>query len=206
MKIDLIYPKIPENKNIFLEQCIAFEKIDGTNMHWIWTPGIGWNAFGTRRTRFDLNNSGILEFESTHPELKEAPHIFLRAYNNIVNNPPHEIILFTEFVGENSFAGSHQANDKKKLVLFDAMINGKLLEPKQFLDAFITYNPPKEFEDEFDMPVIIYSGKYNGQFVEDIRKGKFNLNEGVVVKGLVNGNLFMTKIKTNIYLKKLQQR
>lgn len=206
MKIPLFYPKIPENKHIIIGKCVAWEKLDGTNMHWIWTPKIGWSHFGTRRTRFTLDDTGILEFKSVHPELEEAPYIFLRAFTSIVNNPSHEIILFTEFLGEKSFAGSHQVEDKKRLVLFDAMINGKLLEPKQFIDAFSTYNPPEEFEDEFDLPAVVYSGKYTGQFTEDVRKGKYPVNEGVVVKGVVDNEIVMTKIKTNKYLKKLQQR
>jgi len=206
MKVPLVYPKIPENSDKFLTKCVAFEKIDGTNMHWIWTPGVGWNCFGTRRTRFTLDDKGISEFKTTHPELEEAPHIFLRAFQPIVNNPPHELILFTEFYGPNSFAGSHRAEDKKKLVLFDAMINGKLLSPSQFLDAFSTYNPPEEYEDEFDLPTLVYSGKYSGQFVEDVRKGKYPVNEGVIVKGVVDGEVFMTKIKTKSYLKRLEKR
>ena len=206
MKIPLIYPKIPENKNVMLGRCVAFEKLDGTNMHWVWMPGKGWTHFGTRRTRFTLDEAGMAEFKTVHPELEEAPHIFLRAFVPIVNNPPHEIILFTEFLGEHSFAGNHQPEDKKRLVLFDAMVNGKLLETKPFLDAFATYNPPEEFEDEFDMPAIVYSGKYTGQFVEDVRKGKYPVNEGVVVKGIVDGQIFMTKIKTNDYLKRLRKR
>lgn len=206
MKVSLVYPKIPENKNVFLGQCIAFEKLDGTNMHWVWTPGVGWSAFGTRRTRFDLTDEGIAEFKKEHSELSEAPHIFQRAFKGIINNPPHEVILFTEFLGDNSFAGAHKAEDKKRLVLFDAMVNGKMLLPKQFLDSFSTFNPPEEYEDEFDLPAVIYSGKYTGQFTEDVRNGKYKVNEGVVVKGLVKGELFMTKIKTKEYLKRLRQR
>lgn len=206
MKIPLIYPKIPENKNVFLGKCIAFEKLDGTNMHWVCTPGVGWSHFGTRRTRFELNEKGIAEFKTIHPELEEAPHIFLRAYKDIVLNPQYEIILFTEFLGENSFAGTHQAGDKKRLVLFDAMLEGKLLEPNVFINAYSAYKPPIEYEEEFALPTIIYTGKYTGQLAEDVRKGKYPVNEGVVVKGLVDGQLFMTKIKTKDYLKRLTKR
>jgi hypothetical protein len=206
MKIPLLYPKIPENKSVILGKCIAFEKYDGTNMHWLWTPGIGWTHFGTRRTRFTFDDNGLAEFKQTHPELEEAPYIFSRAFVGIVNDAKHEIILFTEFLGEKSFAGTHQAGDKKRLVLFDAMVNGKLLAPKQFLDSFVTFNPPEEYEDEFDTPAIIYSGKYTGQLAEDVRKGKYPVNEGVVVKGIVDGEIFMTKIKTNDYLRRLRKR
>lgn len=206
MKVPLVYPKIPENSNKFLGKCIAFEKLDGTNMHWIRTPDVGWNLFGTRRTQFTLDDQGIAEFQKEHPELAEAPYIFQRAFVGIAGDPPHKLTLFTEFLGENSFAGSHQPNDKKRLVLFDAMVNDKLLTPKEFLDAFATFNPPEEYDDEFDLPAIIYSGKYNGQFADDVRKGKYPVKEGVVVKGIVDGEVFMTKVKTKAYIKRLEKR
>lgn len=204
MKIPLVYPKIPDGTNCPLKQCAVYEKYDGTNLHWVWTPEFGWTDFGTRRNRFSLDSKGIAEFEVEHPSLREAPVIFLRAFSSIVNNPPHKIILFTEFLGENSFAGNHLYSDKKRLILFDAMVNGKMLEPKQFSDAFATYNPPEEFDDEFDVPRIIYTGKYTGQLVEDVRRGKYPVNEGVVIKGVVDGQVYMTKVKTNAYMNKLK--
>ena len=33
--------------------------------------------------------------------------------------PENEVIVFTEFLGDNSFAGSHEPNDVKKLILID---------------------------------------------------------------------------------------
>lgn len=41
MKVDLVYPKIPENSDKFHGKCYAFEKYDGTNLHWIWNPQEG---------------------------------------------------------------------------------------------------------------------------------------------------------------------
>jgi hypothetical protein len=49
------------------EQCIAFEKYDGTNLHWVWEIELGWYAFGTRRRRFDLDEMGMAEFNAAHP-------------------------------------------------------------------------------------------------------------------------------------------
>lgn len=205
MKINLVYPKIPESKQCLLGKCWAFEKIDGTNLHWVWEPNLGWSHFGTRRTRFTLDEKGIQEFQETHSELSEAPVLFLRACQGIVNSP-HQVILFTEFYGENSFAGNHQAKDKKKLYLFDAMVNGQLLTVPAFLEAFFAYQPPEEYRDDFGIPAIVYTGKYTGQLAQDVGDGKYSINEGVVVKGMVDGQVFMTKIKTKDYLKRLQQR
>lgn len=71
--------------------------------------------------------------------------------------------------------------------------------------------PPTQFLEDFesvisDIARVVYSGKYSGQFAEDVRKGRFNVNEGVVVKGVVDGEVFMTKVKTKDYLKRLKQR
>ncbi len=207
MKIPLIYPKIPGPANCPLKQCVVFEKLDGTNMHWKFTPGIGWTHFGTRRTQFSLDDNGIVEFGKTHPEISEAPHLFLRSMIGIVNAPIclNEIILYTEFLGNNSFAGSHLSSDRKKLVLFDALINGRILDPKSFIDAFSSYNPPDEFDDDFDLPKIVYQGKFSGQLVEDIRNGKYKVNEGVIIKGPYKGEVYMCKVKTNEYLNRLKK-
>jgi hypothetical protein len=208
MKISLVYPKIPENSNKFFNKCYAFEKLDGTNMHWTWDPDIGWLGFGTRRTHFTLNKDGIADFIQTHPELAEAPGIFnevlrdkltMRLCQNSSYHLNH-IIIFTEFYGPNSFAGNHFEEDVKsnsqKLTIIDVSINKVLIPPKQFIDDF----------NQFDIAKLIYSGKYSGQFAEDLKNGKYNVNEGVVVKGIVDGEVFMTKIKTKTYLKRLRQR
>ncbi len=203
MKVDLVYPKIPENSDKFHGKCIAFEKYDGTNLHWKWDPTEGWLGFGTRRTHFSLTREGIKDFSQEHSELADAPHIFnegLRdkltmffSHHHTFSN--YNITLFTEFYGPNSFAGGHVEEDHK-LIIIDAMQNNKLFAPQFF----------HEFFHEFGSAQIVYEGKYNGQFAEDVRKGKFDVNEGVVVKGVVDGEVFMTKVKTNDYLKRLRQR
>lgn len=206
MKIDLIYPKIPENSDKFHGKCIAFEKYDGTNMHWAWDANDGWK-FGTRRTQFVLNRKGIAEFIKEHPELANAPHLFndnfrdrLTLFTNTHHYWTRDFIFFTEFYGPNSFAGGHSeidvADDTQELILFDVSFDGKLLPPEKFLDSFQGY----------PIAQVIYRGKYSGQFTEDIRNGNYNVNEGVVVKGIVDGEVFMTKVKTKDYLKRLKKR
>ncbi|HJZ24217.1 MAG TPA: hypothetical protein VJ201_07205, partial [Candidatus Babeliales bacterium] len=62
----------------------------------------------------------------------------------------------------------------------------------------------KDFS-QFNIAKVVYKGKYNGQFINDVYEGKYQINEGVVCKGIVNGQVYMTKIKTNAYLKKLKK-
>lgn len=120
MKIDLVYPKIPENSDKFHGKCIAFEKYDGTNMHWNWSCKDGWGSFGTRRTEFFLDKLGISEFMTTHPELSASVSIFNDRIRDSLNmflcqNKPYStschVTLFTEFYGPNSFAGGHDEQD-----------------------------------------------------------------------------------------------
>lgn len=209
MKIDLIYPKIPENSDKFLGKCVAFEKYDGTNLHWIWDDWWGWEAFGTRRTQFTFDEQGIKEFSKEHSELRLAPQIFKDTLKKQLDSflrgsikyRKFGIILYTEFYGPNSFAGNHskidEENNSQKLIIIDvAHSNGGFLSPQQFINDF----------SQFGIADVIYEGKYTGQFTEDVRKGKYNVNEGVVCKGMVDNEVFMTKIKTNEYLRRLKQR
>lgn len=206
MKIDLVYPKIPENSDKFHGKCIAFEKYDGTNMHWNWNANEGWK-FGTRRTQFLLNKSGVNDFVKEHSELANAPHLFndywrdkLTIFCNTYHYWNREFTFFTEFYGPNSFAGGHSTEDAhdetQELILIDFAEDKKIIPPEKFIERFQGYPIAR----------VVYQGKYSGQFAEDVRKGKYNVNEGVVVKGIVDGQVFMTKVKTKDYLKRLEKR
>jgi hypothetical protein len=204
MQVKLVYPKIPENSDKFHGKCIAFEKYDGTNLHWKWEPGEGWTHFGTRRTQFTLDGKGISGFQFNHIECREAPELFNASLRDKLtirfcqNSTYHlqNIIVFTEFFGPNSFAGSHEASDEHELVIIDVMVNGRLMAPELFIQTFAN----------FPIARVVYTGKYSGQFAEDVRNGKYNVNEGVVVKGVVDHEVFMTKVKTKEYLKRLEKR
>jgi hypothetical protein len=203
-RVKLAYPKIPGSKNSPTGKCIAFEKYDGTNLHWIWEAELGWYGFGTRRDRFDLDERGIAEFNASHPGLEEAPQIFIRDFAKSLelifqdNQQYHcpEITVFTEFFGVQSFAGMHQQDDPKQLVLFDVQTDRGMVDPECFVRDFSSINIAK----------IVYRGKLTGRFIDEVREGKYQVAEGVVCKGKDNANgIWMVKIKTDAYMKKLQQ-
>ncbi|HLO86506.1 MAG TPA: RNA ligase family protein [Nostocaceae cyanobacterium] len=203
-KIKLAYPKIADSQNYPVERCIAFEKYDGTNLHWVWENELGWYAFGTRRDRFDLDKMGVTEFNAAHPGLEEAPEIFLRDFAKPLeeifrNNPAYncpEITVFTEFLGADSFAGMHKLGDIKQLVLFDVQTTAGIIHPEQFVQDFSSLNIAR----------VVYRGKLTSKFVDEVRQGKYGVTEGVVCKGGKNqDSLWMVKIKTNAYMQKLQQ-
>jgi hypothetical protein len=203
MKIKLAYPKIPDTLNCPLKQCVAFEKYDGTNIHWVWKPNMGWLDFGTRRDRFPLNNGGVRQFEQAHPELAGLDQLWDQDPNNSLElylwdhpryNTVQEVIVFTEYFGPKSFAGSHDPKDEKQLVIFDVMVDGKVIPPEQMLEDFKKWNLAK----------VVFQGKFTGQLFVDVRKGKYPVKEGVIVKGVVGNEVYMAKIKTEAYMDKLK--
>lgn len=180
-RTNLVYPKMSGSGAAPFERCIAFEKYDGTNLHWVWDPELGWYAFGTRRDRFDLDDAGIADFAAAHVGLGSAPLIF----REILADPltavlkshgfyeSTEIIAFTEFLGSNSFAGRHHDLEDKRLVLFDIQVAAGFLAPDLFVDHLAS------------LPVarVVYRGKLTGKFTTDVREGRFDVVEGVVCKG-----------------------
>src|SRR4051812_48734127 len=75
----LHYPKIPSSEGCPGGKCFAFEKIDGTNLHFDWDRDFGWHAFGTRRDVFNLTPDGIAAFNAAHPGLEDAASLFQAA-------------------------------------------------------------------------------------------------------------------------------
>jgi len=202
----LYYPKIPGSRNAPLSRCIAFEKYDGTNLHWEWDRDFGWHSFGTRRDAFNLTAQGIAAFATQHANLKQAVAVFQATLADRLEQVFRDqsayrefqsLQAFTEFVGPNSFAGLHREDDPKEVRLLDV-----LAEPLGILG-------PQRFVADFGhLPIarVVYEGKLTGQFAEDVRRGKYAVAEGVVCKGGLGGaDVWMVKIKTNAYLARLKQ-
>ncbi len=201
----LHYPKIPDASGAGTGRCIAFEKLDGTNLHWDWDREFGWHAFGTRRDVFNLTPGGIQQFEAAHRNLVGASQVFHSSLADpleqvFLNQPEYANFAgfkaFTEYLGPRSFAGAHFPDDPRQVVLFDVEAEGfGILSPFQFVRDF----------GHLPTPHIIYQGRYTGQLSVDVRNGKFPVAEGVVVKGGTGGaDLWMVKIKTLAYLERLK--
>ena len=107
-----------------------------------------------------------------------------------------EIAVFTEFLGAQSFAGAHKPGDPKQLVLFDVQVEQGMIPPNQFVEDFAGFNIAR----------VVYRGKLTGKFANDVREGKFDVDEGVICKGgKTPDELWMVKIKTNAYMDRLKQ-
>jgi RNA ligase len=202
----LHYPKIPGSRNCPDGQCVAFEKYDGTNLHWDCDRDFGWHAFGTRRDVFNLTDAGIQEFTDKHQHLGECVAVFQKDWaveleKVFINQPPYqqfqEIKVFAEFLGANSFAGLHRSNEPKEIRLFDVWLEGfGFVSPTQFVVDF----------KHLPIAKVVYQGKLTGKFAEDVRTGKYSVDEGVICKGGKGGeDLWMVKIKTNACMAKLKQ-
>lgn len=185
------------------EACVAFDKLDGSNIRVKYTAKRGFTLFGSRTQMFDKG----------HPFLGEAVDIFYKKYEDklvdlIEKNFPNEreVIAFLEFFGPNSFAGYHVKEDPKDLVLFDILVghkNRKFLMPKDFIDLTASVGAPT--------PRIIYTGNLSDQFIQDVRDGKYDVVEGVVCKGVLKtgahrGGMWMAKIKTQAYFDRLKAK
>jgi hypothetical protein len=202
----LHYPKMRGSRDSPDGRCVAFEKYDGTNMHWDWDRDFGWHAFGTRRDEFNLTAEGIAAFGRRHAHLKESVDVFRATLaiglEQVLRDDPkylefQAIKAFAEFLGPNSFAGLHKEDDHKELLLFDVFA-----EPLGFIG-------PKQFVADFGhlrIARVVYEGRLTGKFTEDVRAGKYAVNEGVVCKGGTGGpDVWMIKVKTNAYMERLKQ-
>ena len=198
------YPSIMSSAKAPRESCIAFEKLDGSNIRVKYTRNKGFNLFGSRTQMFDKG----------HPFLGAAVGLFYRDFENplvdlIESEFPNEreVIAFFEFFGDLSFAGWHDPDDPtKRLVCFDIMVghkNRKFLMPQEFVKMAEKY--------KVIAPRVMYVGNLNDQLIADVRTGKYGVVEGVVCKGTQKtgahrGGLWMAKIKTQAYLDKLFNR
>jgi hypothetical protein len=201
----LHYPKIPGSRHCPDGRCVAFEKYDGTNLHWEWEREFGWHSFGTRRDEFTLTRIGIEQFVQAHAHLSECVEVFRAHLADGIEKVFIDVAryreftslkVFTEFFGPNSFAGLHKADEPKQLVLFDVMAETfGFIGPESFVADFGHLGSAR----------VVYRGKLTGKFCDDVRQGRYDVAEGVVGKGGRGGaDLWMVKIKTYAYLERLK--
>jgi len=191
------YPSIPGPKDTTVpygENCVGYYKYDGSNLRCEWNKKKGWYKFGTRHRLFDHRDE----------QFNQAIPIFLEKVGPIVEQIVRlevkgitDFIVYTEYLGPNSFAGSHLSDDPKQLILLDVHIPKKgFIVPKRF---------NKIFEGQEFTPEVVYEGKFTAELVADVRAGRYPLNEGMMCKGSDHrGTVWMTKIKTQAYLDKLK--
>jgi hypothetical protein len=189
------YPKIEHFREEFLgKEFWAFDKLDGSNLRFEWNRKKGWYKFGTRNNMMDRSypefGSGIDLFINKYGDDLES--VFSKKYKTVEN-----FVIFLEYFGENSFAGSHHKDDQKDVVIFDV---------NAYKRGFL---PPNEFIDNFGhlhIPKIIGSGKLDYSFIKSVKENNYGLKEGVIIKGVNGKETWMIKAKTNLWLEKLKSK
>lgn len=190
----LAYPSISKQvQNIDIH---AFDKLDGSNIRVEWSRKSGFYKYGTRTRLLDPNEEPLGEakpiFEGTMAEALEPALRRLRA---------ERAVLFLEFHGEHSFAGSH-GQEPHRLTLFDVSLHRQgFMLPREFRSTF---------GDLVDTPNLLYLGKPNGHFLESVRSGELDgmTFEGVVCKSqeLVRNRQVVFKVKNRAWLERLRDR
>lgn len=183
------------------KECIAFDKLDGSNFRTKWTNKKGFSLFGTRTQLIDETSEYWGDMVKVFKRTIEEPlHECLKS--NFTNE--REIIVFGEYFGLNSFAGRHE-DEEKKIVTFDILVGHKLrkfVNPKDFI---------KLTENVVEIPRVVYRGNLNEEFIKNVREDKFDTFEGVICKGTqsagnASGGIWMCKIKTQRYLDSLKEK
>lgn len=195
------YPSIPKVLNDYINhECVAFRKYDGSNLRAEWQRKRGWYKWATRGYLFDETDKNFGDsigiFHKTHAELLTKA---------IRDNYPKadSAIVYMEYLGPHSFAGLHDpgvlqvpSNDPKELVLFDVNIHKRgFVSPLEFVSKFGCTRSAE----------VVYQGRLTEDFIKEVREGKYPVDEGVVCKGGEGHKLWMCKIKTWDYLKRIQK-
>lgn len=193
------YPSIPHYSEVdlFGKECISQNKHDGSNLRIFYSrKQKKWCKFGTRRHLF----------AESDPDYGAALPVFFAKYAEGLEKVFHDnkswrvsehLIAYVEYFGPSSFAGQHVREEPKDVVLFDVDIHRRgILGPEEFQSSF------------GHLPVVetIYKGILTDEFVQDVREGKYNVNEGVICKFGSGHKLQTCKIKTLAYLQKLKEK
>ena len=190
------YPSITKEvtDNLIGLTSYIFKKYDGSNIRAEWQRKKGWVKFGSRTRLLD----------GTDPILGPAIPLFQKKYGESLARVltdskefkgRQKAVVFCEFLGPNSFAGTHVAEDQKDIILFDVEVHQMgIIGPKDFMRIFYTLGVAELLEQ----------GRFNRDIVEDVRSGKYPVDEGVIAKFGEGHNVKMLKIKTRAYLDRLK--
>lgn len=185
------YPTIP--KDVRHVPVYAFDKLDGSNVRAEWSRKKGFHKFGSR--------TQLISDEQ--PFLTEAPDLIRAKYEKDVTDILRKercesAILFFEFWGQNSFAGTHVV-EPHTVTLFDVAPYKKgILYPADYLKLFMG----------LDIAKLLYYGNPTQEFCEMVSGSTLDgmTFEGVVCKA-PNGRTptpIMFKVKSNAWVTKLK--
>lgn len=200
--LELTYPKIPLlSPAISSGYCVAFEKLDGTNLSWPWARGFGWGPCATRRgLPVERSNEALGSALALFKRLRE-PLDRLLASARYEGRKALQARLYCEFLGPGSFAGHHEPWEPKRLypidlaVLWEGLPAPELAGPELFLQLFV----PGVIAG-FDPPRVLWRGSFRGGIPSAQLPG-----EGAVFKGGQERLPWMAKQKSPAWLERLKR-
>lgn len=188
------YPSI-DKKFAKKEEYYFFDKLDGSNVRAEWSKKNGFYKFGSRKQLIDETHELLGESVLLIKELEKDFEKFAK------KNKIDRFVAFFEFLGENSFAGSHE-DEPHKVVLIDVNEYKKgFMSPKDFLNCFEDSN--------IEIPRLLYKGKATMDFIKEVNSGELDgmTFEGVIGKrkiGKTSHDYF--KVKNIAWLDKLKNK
>jgi hypothetical protein len=201
------YPTIENSSKAPRQECYGFVKYDGSNLRFEWSKKQGWHKFGTRHLMFDESSL----FGPAIPLFKEKYADDLeKVFRHKDFRGVDRFIVFAEWFGAKSFAGQHDENDPKDIVLFDVNPHKKgFLSPKQFIDYF----------GHLKIAETVWHGNLGKELIAKVRASDFEfvdfrsafpivteVPEGIVCKGGSGHDLWMAKIKSLNYFEEIKRR
>lgn len=172
----------------------AFDKLDGQNLRFECNFKRGFYKFGSRTQMISDKDEQFGPALNMFLEKYSEPLMSI-LYKNYSKTKFDNFTVFSEYCGPNSFAGRHVEGEKLDVILFDIWLYKKgWVTPQKLIDDF----------GHLGIPKVIYQGKLTDSFIKDIQDDKFNLNEGVIAKGLDKQDVFMCKIKTKKWLERVK--
>ncbi len=199
----LEFPSIINSSKAPRKHCIAFDKLDGSNFRAKFTQKQGFHVFGTRTQLIDETSEFWGDMVKVFKDKLESPLYELFKKSKDFRDY-REIIVYGEYLGENSFAGRHEPNEDHEIIIFDVLLGHKqrkFLKPREFI---------KIIGKEVSIPDVVHEGNLNDEFIKTIRENT-TLKEGVICKGTepsgaFAGGVWTCKIKTQAYLDKLKNK
>lgn len=171
---------------------IGFDKLDGSIIRAEWSKKKGFYKFGRKHGLLDHSNPVLLEASS----LVERNYGFLSDTFGKKGWP--RVVAFFEFLGKNSFAGSHE-DEEHSVHLIDLAIYRKgLLDPEELA----AMNVPGASQ-------VVHRGIVSFPLLMEIHHGEL---EGVTLEGVVfkrtneKGRREMFKTKSHTWYTKLHKK
>jgi len=200
------YHSIEKNvQDYFGQHFFGFDKVDGSNFCAEWNKKLSkksqfTNGFGKFGTRTEIIKNASNPFT-------EAVNIFMDRYSgpldkifceNKLFRGVDTITVYGEFAGPRSFAGQHDwinDIDDFDVTIFDMFMYKKdFVKPADFIDIF----------GHLKVQKLITQGLLNEQIANDIISNIYGLKEGLVLKGVSEGKVWMVKVKTQEWLNKVR--